>query len=136
MRTGWHSFGFIAFARRSLMLSRSSGRDPDPMASAWVQSFLALEVTVQGWSAACPRGGPQSDPRDEPGEWVVGCTADRRELSSLKSRSPNRLSQVHDQKAPGGRVSWATFLRNHTDGIAAADLFVVPTIGSSCSMAW
>jgi transposase InsO family protein len=25
--------------------------------------------------------------------------------------------------------SWATFLHNHADGIAAADLFVVPTIG-------
>jgi transposase InsO family protein len=25
--------------------------------------------------------------------------------------------------------SWTTFLRNHADGIAAADLFVVPTIG-------
>jgi hypothetical protein len=24
---------------------------------------------------------------------------------------------------------WTTFLRNHADGIAAADLFVVPTIG-------
>ena len=25
--------------------------------------------------------------------------------------------------------SWATFLRNHADGMAAADLFVVPTVG-------
>jgi hypothetical protein len=33
-------------------------------------------------------------------------------------KRPGRLGQ-----------SWTTFLRNHADGIAAADLFVVPTIG-------
>jgi hypothetical protein len=29
---------------------------------------------------------------------------------------------------------WRTFLRNHAPDIAAMDLFVVPTIGSTCSM--
>ncbi|MCI0431019.1 MAG: hypothetical protein L0210_10810, partial [Rhodospirillales bacterium] len=34
---------------------------------------------------------------------------------------------VKRPRRPG--QSWTTFLRNHADGIAAADLFVVPTIG-------
>src|SRR5215469_2721407 len=34
---------------------------------------------------------------------------------------------VKRPRRPG--QSWATFLHNHTNGIAAADLFVVPTIG-------
>jgi hypothetical protein len=29
---------------------------------------------------------------------------------------------------------WRTFLRNHADGIAAMDMFVVPTISFRCSM--
>ena len=29
---------------------------------------------------------------------------------------------------------WKTFLNNHADGIAAMDLFVVPTISFACSM--
>jgi hypothetical protein len=33
---------------------------------------------------------------------------------------------VKRPRRPG--QSWATFLRNHSDGIAAVDLFVVPTI--------
>src|SRR5215472_1105610 len=36
------------------------------------KAFLALEVMVRRWSAACPSGGPRSDPRDEPGEWIMG----------------------------------------------------------------
>jgi hypothetical protein len=32
--------------------------------------------------------------------------------------------------------SWETFLRNHADGIAAADLFVVPTIGFKLLYGW
>lgn len=34
---------------------------------------------------------------------------------------------IRRPRRPG--QSWATFLRNHTDGILAADLFIVPTIG-------
>ncbi len=34
---------------------------------------------------------------------------------------------VKRPRRPG--QSWATFLRNHAAGIAATDLFVVPTIG-------
>src|SRR4029077_2207751 len=34
---------------------------------------------------------------------------------------------VKGPRRPG--QSWRTFLRNHADGIAASDLFVVPTIG-------
>jgi transposase InsO family protein len=34
---------------------------------------------------------------------------------------------IRRPRRPG--QSWATFLRNHADSIAAADLFVVPTIG-------
>ena len=29
---------------------------------------------------------------------------------------------------------WKTFLHNHADGIAAIDLFVVPTVSFGCSM--
>jgi len=35
------------------------------------------------------------------------------------------------RRGPPSR-GWKTFLRNHSDGIAAMDLFVVPTI--SCSV--
>jgi hypothetical protein len=33
------------------------------------------------------------------------------------------------KQRPGGSQAWRTFLRNHIDGIWAADLFVVQTVG-------
>ena len=40
-------------------------------------------------------------------------------------------------KRPGPpSQGWKTFLRNHADGIASLDLFVVRTISFKCSTAW
>ena len=52
------------------------------------------------------------------------------ELLKLASRSLSRLLlryMIRRRGRPG--QSWTTFLRNYAAGIAAVDLFVVPTIG-------
>src|SRR5512139_691791 len=49
--------------------------DCHSMASDRVPAVLALEVALSGWSAKSSGGDPPADPRDEPGQSVVGCTA-------------------------------------------------------------
>src|SRR5687768_8711422 len=50
-------------------------------------------------------------------------------FSNLASRSARPLwrKYIARRRAPPSQ-GWETFLRNHADGIAAIDLFVVPTI--------
>jgi hypothetical protein len=60
----------------------------------------------------------------------VGRTAVHGELLKLGievAQSTVAKYMIKRARRPG--QSWKMFLRNHADGIAAADLFVVPTIG-------
>jgi len=105
-------------------------RDADPLASARIQGVLALEVALQGWPADGPDGDPRANPGDEPGQLVVGAPRIHGKLLRLGievAESTVAKYMVKRPRRPG--QSWMTFLRNHADGIAAVDLFVVPTIG-------
>src|ERR1700732_3628742 len=58
-------------------------------------------------------------PPDERRQSVVGSTEDPWQTSVAKYMVRRRVPPSQ---------GWRTFLRNHADGIAAMDLFVVPTI--------
>ena len=99
------------------------------MVSTAIQGLLALEVAVRRWPVGDPQRDPRPDPGDEPDKLVVGCATNPRRTAQARHRGrPIDRRQVHGQ-APWTIQTWRTFLRNHADGIAAADLFVVPTIG-------
>ena len=62
--------------------------------------------------------------------WLWGAPRSHGELLKLGidiAESTVAKYMIRRPRRPG--QSWATFLRNHADGIAATDLFVVPTIG-------
>ena len=62
--------------------------------------------------------------------WLWGAPRVHGELLKLgieAAESTVAKYMVKRPRRPG--QSWTTFLRNHADGIAAVDLFVVPTIG-------
>ena len=48
--------------------------------------------------------------------------------SSSESTSGNSVAKYMARKRGPPSQGWKTFVRNHADGIAAMDLFVVPTI--------
>src|SRR3979490_477689 len=64
-------------------------------------------------------------PPDERRQSVVGSTEDPWRASQAWHRC--RPDQRGRRRVPPSQ-GWRTFLRNHADGIAAMDLFVVPTI--------
>jgi hypothetical protein len=70
-----------------------------PLAPRRIQIVLALEVASSWRSTNGAARNTPADPRDE-----------------------------HCQAKTPAVPSWKTFIRNHADGIAAMDLFVVPTI--------
>src|SRR6476660_1219999 len=69
------------------------------------------EVAGHGadFCAIRPPPSRRGSPAEEIAQWTV---------AKYMIKRPRRPGQ-----------GWTTFLRNHADGIAAADLFVVPTIG-------
>ena len=94
-----------------------------------VQSPLALEVTIQRWSAAGPPGGPDLIREMSRAIGLWGATRIHGELLKLgiaRAQSTVAKYMIKRPRRPG--QSWGTLLRSHADGIAAADLFVVPTV--------
>ncbi len=87
---------------------------------------------------SCSRGGRPTVPTEireliremSRANWLWGAPRIHGELLKLGievAESTVAKYMVERPRRPG--QSWATFLRNHADGIAAVDLFVVPTIG-------
>ncbi len=100
----WHRSGFGAFWRWK---SRSGGGRPPVLRE--IREFIR-EMS----RANCLWGAPRTH-----GELLkLGIEVAQSTVAKYMVTGPRRPGQ-----------SWATFLRNHADGIAAADLFVVPTIG-------
>ena len=72
----------------------------------------------------------QPDPRDQPGKSPLGRSSHPWRTPQARHRCRGQTS-VSKYMAPRRRPpsqGWRTFLRNHADGIASIDLFVVPTI--------
>jgi hypothetical protein len=100
----WHRRGFKAFWRWK---SRSRGGRP---AIPKEIRDLIREMSRVNWLWGAPRIH---------GELLrLGIEVAESTVAKYMVKRPRRPGQ-----------SWTTFLRNHADGIAAADLFVVPTIG-------
>src|SRR5260370_18796847 len=99
------------------------------MASRWLPIILALEIESAGWQANSSVGDTQAYPRDEHCQSAVGSAADPWRTPQARHRyRTDQRGQVHGQRRDPPSQGWRTFLRNHADGIAAMDLFVVPTI--------
>src|ERR1700721_2495282 len=99
------------------------------MASRRLPFILAMEIESAGWQGNSPVGDTQAYPRDEHCQSAVGSASDpwRTPQARRRYRTDER-GQVHGQATRPAAQGWRTFLRNHADGIAAMDLFVVPTI--------
>ena len=99
----WHRAGFRAYWRWK---SRSHGGRPKNSA-----------------------GGSSAHSRHEYREPALGRTADSWRTAQARHRCrANDRCQVHGARKASAIPRWKTFLRNHADGIASMDLFVVPTI--------
>jgi hypothetical protein len=72
---------------------------------------------------------------DEHGESALGAPPIHGELLKLGFEiAQSSVAKYMVKRRGPPSQGWRTFLRNHAPDIAAMDLFVVPTIGSTCSM--
>jgi hypothetical protein len=99
------------------------------MAPCGLPFVLALEVATSWWPANSSAGNTQTDPRDEHRQPTVGSATDHGELLKLDiAIGQTSVAKYMAKRRGPPSQGWKTFLRNHADGIAAMDLFVVPTI--------
>src|SRR5713226_9094711 len=99
----WHRAGFRAYWRWK---SRARGGRP--------KTPLEIRQLIRDMSAANPLWGA---PRIHVELLMLGIDVGQATVAKYMVRPRRPPSQ-----------GWKTFLRNHTDGIASMDLFVVPTI--------
>jgi transposase InsO family protein len=119
-----------ARARRSERSGDRQTRNGRPLASGGISAVLAVEVPVTGRQAESPARNPSPDPRDEPDQSALGRPKDPWRTSQARHRDRSNVSRkIHDpaQKPAIARLEDIS-ARNHADGIASIDLFVVPTI--------
>src|SRR6267154_4301821 len=102
------------------------------MASRWLPIILALKIESAGWSTNCNAGDTQAYPRHEHCQSALGSAADHGELLKLGvDIGQTSLAKYMARRRDPPSQGWRTCLRNHADGIAAMDMFVVPTISFS-----
>ena len=97
------------------------------MAPGRIPSLLAVEIEIARWPTKDSAGGSSAHSRIENPLW--GAPRIHGEL--LKLGIDVGQTTVAKYMARGRRPpsqGWKTLLRNHADGIASMDLFVVPTI--------
>src|SRR5262249_50916424 len=103
----------------------SQAADGDPLAPRWFPNLLALEVPTARRPAKDTGGhSPAHSPRP-----LWGAPRIHGELLKLGidvGQTTVAKYMVRRRQPPS--QGWKTFLRNHADGIASMDLFVVPTI--------
>ena len=99
------------------------------MASCRFQIVLALEIEASLRPTDCAAENSPADPPDEHRQSIVGSAEIHGELLKLgiDIGQTSVAKYMARRRAPPSQ-GWKTFLRNHADGIAAMDLFVVPTI--------
>jgi transposase InsO family protein len=108
----WHRKGFRLYWRS--ISKRGPGRPP---ISEEVQALIRRLAGENGWGARKIQA--------ELGK--LGFTVS---LATVSRYLPKRAPD------PGRQQRWMTFLRNHKDGIAAMDFFVVPTVGFRLLYIW
>jgi transposase InsO family protein len=98
------------------------------LASCRFQIVLALEIEASRRPADGAAGNTRADPRDEYRQSTLGSATNSWRACQARHRNrTDQRGQVARRRGPPSQ-GWKTFLRNHADGIAAMDLFVVPTI--------
>jgi hypothetical protein len=91
--------------------------------------LLTLEVATSWRSTNGAARKTPADPRDEHRKSTLGRAAHaRRDFQARHRYRTDERGQVYGQGRGPPSQGWKTFLNNHADGIAAMDLFVVPTI--------
>src|SRR6202051_527939 len=99
------------------------------MASRRLPFILAMEIESAGWQANSSVGDPPADLRDEHCQPAVGSASDPWRTPQARRRyRTDQRGQVMVRRRDPPSQGWRTFLRNHADGVAAMDMFVVPTI--------
>ena len=84
---------------------------------------------MPSWSTDRLIGGSSLDPADEHRESIVGRSKDPRRASETRHRCwADQCGKVHGAEERPAVPGLEDVLRNHADGIAAMDMFVVPTI--------
>jgi hypothetical protein len=101
------------------------------------QIVLALEIEASRRPADGAAGNTRADPRDEYRQSTLGSATNSWRASQARHRHrTDQRGQVYGQAESPPSQGWKAFLRNHADGIAAMDLFVVPTISFRLLYAW
>jgi hypothetical protein len=101
----------------------------ETVASSRVSPVLAMEVALSGWQTENPTRNPQLIRDMSLASLLWGAPRIHGELLKLGidvgKTSVAKYMARHRRPPSQG---WKTFLRNHAEGIASMDLFVVPTI--------
>lgn len=108
----WHRKGFRLYWRT--ISKRGPGRPP---ISEELQTLIRRLAAENGWRARKIHGELKK----------LGFTVG---LATVSRYLPKRTPD------PGKQQRWMTFLRNHRDGIAAMDFFVIPTVGFRLLYVW
>jgi transposase InsO family protein len=101
--------------------------DRDPLAPRGLPSLLALEVQTLQRSAENPTGDSPAHSRDQYREPALRIHGELLKLGIDVGQTTIVAKYMARSSRPPSQ-GWKTFLRNHADGIASMDLFVVPTI--------
>jgi transposase InsO family protein len=109
-------------------------RRPDTLRTAMATAFrvspvLAMEVALSGRQTEGPARNPSIDPEYEPRQPALGRPRIYGELLKLGidvGQTSAAKYMARHRRPPS--QEWRTFLRNHAEGIAAMDLFAVPTL--------
>ena len=123
----WYFVGSIAVSHSAGCAKDPPARNRYPLASRWFQSLLALEITTAQRPAKDPRGHSPPHSRDERCQPLVGSATDSRRTAQARVGQTTVAKYMARRRRPRSQ-GWKTFLRNHADGIASIDMFVVPTI--------
>jgi hypothetical protein len=96
--------------------------------SRWLPIILVLEIGSAGWQANSSVGDTQAYPRDEHCQSSVAPRIHGALLKLGVGIGQTSVAKYTVRRRGLPSQGWRTFLRNHADGIAAMDMFVVPTI--------
>jgi hypothetical protein len=110
------------------MRGRSSSRIQSSVGIARVSERIGARSRDIVVGTNCTAGNTQAYPRDEHCQPAVGSAADPWRVAQDRHRNlADECGQVYGQETRT-TVARKTFLRSYADGVAAMDLFVVPTI--------
>jgi hypothetical protein len=91
--------------------------------------LLAMEVAAVWWPSEGAFGAKAADPEHQHRQPTLGrpTNPQRAPQAWYRCRADDGCQVYGSGRGPPSQ-GWKTFLRNHADGVASMDLFVVPTI--------